>query len=181
MAHPTPPGQSAEESRAVSPVIGVVLMVAITVVLAASIGMFVLDAGSILGHTAPQPSLTVEDAPVDYNSTEPESNELVEIHHRGGDGLRVKDIRVVIRNASSNEIVYESIQGKISEQTESGDWNVTINGVDIAKTGIFEPGDTLTIGYTSNEDDMPGDQYYDILLIDSPSGEPILDSRVYVR
>ena len=41
------------DERAVSPVIGVVLMVAITVVLAATIGTFVLGVGNQLGRTPP--------------------------------------------------------------------------------------------------------------------------------
>ena len=44
------------DDRAVSPVIGVILMVAITVILAAVIGTFVLGLGDSLGDTAPQAS-----------------------------------------------------------------------------------------------------------------------------
>ena len=56
-----PSNQSNAEDRAVSPVIGVILMVAITVILAAVIGTFVLGLGDQLGDTAPQASFTVED------------------------------------------------------------------------------------------------------------------------
>ncbi|WP_144920857.1 type IV pilin [Halorubrum salsamenti] len=55
-----PTNQSNAEDRAVSPVIGVILMVAITVILAAVIGTFVLGLGDQLGDTAPQASFTVE-------------------------------------------------------------------------------------------------------------------------
>ena len=41
---------SDEDERAVSPVIGVILMVAITVILAAVIGTFVLDLGNDIGE-----------------------------------------------------------------------------------------------------------------------------------
>ncbi|WP_049909079.1 type IV pilin [Halorubrum saccharovorum] len=56
-----PSNQSNAEDRAVSPVIGVILMVAITVILAAVIGTFVLGLGDQLGETAPQASFTVEE------------------------------------------------------------------------------------------------------------------------
>jgi flagellin-like protein len=56
-----PSNQSNADDRAVSPVIGVILMVAITVILAAVIGTFVLGLGDQLGDTAPQASFTVED------------------------------------------------------------------------------------------------------------------------
>ena len=56
----TPSNQSNADDRAVSPVIGVILMVAITVILAAVIGTFVLGLGDQLGDTAPQASFDVE-------------------------------------------------------------------------------------------------------------------------
>ena len=55
-----PQNQSKSDDRAVSPVIGVILMVAITVILAAVIGTFVLGLGDQLGDTAPQASFTVD-------------------------------------------------------------------------------------------------------------------------
>lgn len=48
-----------EEERAVSPVIGVILMVAITVILAAVIAAFVLDLGDSVGEE-PQAGVSVE-------------------------------------------------------------------------------------------------------------------------
>ncbi|PHQ47128.1 type IV pilin [Halorubrum sp. C3] len=55
-----PQNQSKSDDRAVSPVIGVILMVAITVILAAVIGTFVLGLGDQLGDTAPQATFTIE-------------------------------------------------------------------------------------------------------------------------
>ena len=67
------------EERAVSPVIGVILMVAITVILAAVIGAFVLGLGDDLGNNAgPQAQLSF-----DYDT---EADELT-ITHNGGDLL----------------------------------------------------------------------------------------------
>lgn len=50
----------ASDDRAVSPVIGVILMVAVTVILAATIGAFVLNFGQGLQTNAPQSSFTFE-------------------------------------------------------------------------------------------------------------------------
>jgi len=55
-----------EEERAVSPVIGVILMVAITVILAAVIAAFVLDIGP--GDTDPQAAISVEGDQVELQS-----------------------------------------------------------------------------------------------------------------
>ncbi len=69
--------------RAVSPVIGVILMVAITVILAAVIGAFVLGFGSQLSSTAPQASF--EFSYSDGNVT---------IVHGGGDTLTASQIEI---------------------------------------------------------------------------------------
>ena len=68
------------EERAVSPVIGVILMVAITVILAAVIGAFVLGLGGETQET-PQASLSY-----DGNTSEGI------IEHRGGDSLEGDDL-----------------------------------------------------------------------------------------
>jgi flagellin-like protein len=69
------------EDRAVSPVIGVILMVAITVILAAVIGTFVLGLGQNVQST-PQASFQF-----DFNET----SNLVDVTHNGGDRLEVGD------------------------------------------------------------------------------------------
>ena len=63
-------------SRGVSPVIGVILMVAITVILAAVIGSFVLGVGDEVQET-PTASLTYDDG---------------ELVHQGGDSLKTDDL-----------------------------------------------------------------------------------------
>lgn len=67
------------DDRAVSPVIGVILMVAITVILAAVIGTFVLGLGSNVNST-PQATLS-------YDFTESGGDYNVTIAHDGGDTL----------------------------------------------------------------------------------------------
>ena len=73
------------EERAVSPVIGVILMVAITVILAAVIGAFVLGLGGETQET-PQASLSFE-----LNETDD-----LAVEHRGGDTLDAGELRVTI-------------------------------------------------------------------------------------
>ncbi|WP_101295471.1 type IV pilin [Halegenticoccus soli] len=65
------------ENRAVSPVIGVILMVAITVILAAVIGTFVLGLGDQVQQTAPQASFSF-----DFHD-----GNQVTITHDGGDAI----------------------------------------------------------------------------------------------
>ena len=74
--------------RAVSPVIGVILMVAITVILAAVIGTFVLGLGDQLGDTAPQASFDV----VNANDTDKE----VTFAKTGGQTIDANDLALSI-------------------------------------------------------------------------------------
>ena len=73
-----------DDDRGVSPVIGVILMVAITVILAAVIGAFVLNLGGDL-EQAPQAQLSVE-----VNDA---ANGVI-LTHNGGDALNVDDLRI---------------------------------------------------------------------------------------
>ena len=79
------------EDRAVSPVIGVILMVAITVILAAVIGTFVLGLGQNVQST---PS-----ASFDFDFA---SNNSVNITHNGGDTISSEDAIAVSVNSSND-------------------------------------------------------------------------------
>lgn len=68
--------------RAVSPVIGVILMVAITVILAAVIGVFVMGLGDEIGDTAPTATVDFDDS---TNADE------VIVLHENGDTLALDD------------------------------------------------------------------------------------------
>ena len=74
------------EDRGVSPVIGVILMVAITVILAAVIGAFVLGLGDQASQSAPQASIGF--------SFEGDTN--VTLTHDGGDSIDNSTIQVLV-------------------------------------------------------------------------------------
>ena len=90
-----PRTQSDSDDRAVSPVIGVILMVAITVILAAVIGTFVLGLGDQLGDTAPQASFTI-----DENGTD-----NISITKTGGQSIEGGDLALSVDGARVNESV----------------------------------------------------------------------------
>jgi flagellin-like protein len=82
------------EDRAVSPVIGVILMVAITVILAAVIGTFVLGLGDNIGGDDAQASLS-------FN----QDDDTVHVSHQGGDNLSGQAVVVgeAVDEESGNE------------------------------------------------------------------------------
>src|SRR6056297_2187850 len=90
------------EDRAVSPVIGVILMVAITVILAAVIGTFVLGLGDQVSESAPQAQFTftfTEDATQVTAGGGVEDR--VTIVHDGGESIPSDEISVVIEGATA--------------------------------------------------------------------------------
>jgi len=71
------------DDRGVSPVIGVILMVAITVILAAVIGGFVLGLGGDL-QSAPQAQISIEAG----------NSGTIVVSHEGGDAMEASDLRI---------------------------------------------------------------------------------------
>jgi len=79
------------EDRAVSPVIGVILMVAITVILAAVIGAFVLGLGDQASSTTPQASF-------DFEFNESAAN----VTHGGGENIPNSQLNLSSDGSSSD-------------------------------------------------------------------------------
>jgi flagellin-like protein len=99
-----------DSERAVSPVIGVILMVAITVILAAVIGVFVLEFGSSVSDSPP----TVQfDMTVD-------SDNNAKILHEGGDVFEADSFSI-----TNNESEYTFESGSVSAGDESNSFNVS--------------------------------------------------------
>ena len=74
-----------DDDQAVSPVIGVILMVAITVILAAVIGTFVLGLGDQVQNNAPSAQFTFEYT--DTGGFDGGNDDTVQIVHEGGDNI----------------------------------------------------------------------------------------------
>ncbi|ELZ82516.1 hypothetical protein C453_15563 [Haloferax elongans ATCC BAA-1513] len=119
------------EDRAVSPVIGVILMVAITVILAAVIGTFVLGLGDQVQETAPQASFAF-----DYNG----AGNLT-ITHESGEQIAANQVTVTgpINSDGGN---WTSFGG--SDPISAGG-SVVVN----SSAGTFSDGDTVRIVWSS--------------------------------
>jgi flagellin-like protein len=127
-----------ENDRGVSPVIGVILMVAITVILAAVIGTFVLGLGDSLG--ASQPSAQIG---VSLNSSD-----NVTLSHNGGDSIRTGDLTI---NVNGNSTTYD-LEDVVSSAGADDQFSVG-NTYTTNQTGatdqrvvvIHEPSDSIII------------------------------------
>ena len=110
------------DDSAVSPVIGVILMVAITVILAAVIGSFVLNLGGSLQQSAPQASFGF-----DYE----QNPDNVTITHETGDSIESSQLNATASGTGldyGNSVTFEDVGGTISAGTtatynSSGTWD----------------------------------------------------------
>jgi flagellin-like protein len=140
-----------EGKRAVSPVIGVILMVAITVTLAAVVGTFVLGLGDQVTQTSPR--VTVGVVGTDAAS----GAEQVTLRHGGGNDLAAADLRLVVESdggdsftltgsggatlSAAERFTIDTDDAEISDGWGSGNWDSSGTGFDIA------PGDTVTVTF----------------------------------
>jgi flagellin-like protein len=96
-----------ESERAVSPVIGVILMVAITVILAAVIGTFVLGLGDQVQQTSPN---------AQWNWDNPDDKNL-DLTHEGGDDVTATNLEATGPGTISNDCTDGSQWGGNSKVT----------------------------------------------------------------
>ena len=135
--------------KAVSPVIGVVLMVAITVILAAAIGSSVFGQGT--AKSAPQ-------ANIDIKAINATNNGWIKFEHLGGDPIHFE-------TDNSTTKVMVSVNGG-----NSVDLNVTT-------LGTFDVGDIKVMGLTTETDVNPGDSL-NIKIIDVQTKQLICDRTI---
>jgi flagellin-like protein len=125
--------QLIHDDDAVSPVIGVILMVAITVILAAVIATFVLGLGDQVSSTAPQASFSF-----DWNGGSGGADTL-NITHDGGDSIEADNLYA---------------RGQYGSNSPSGPGSVSEAFVDLS--GV-SGGDTVSAGITVKLPDIGSD------------------------
>ena len=168
-----------DSDRGVSPVIGVILMVAITVILAAVIGTFVLGLGENVSQTAPQASIAISDA--DDGWSNDGNYSAVSLTHNGGDEIKASDTEIVVRNVSNDNVV-----GRMSGDSFADDpLNATYNGVTDNFAGeTLQTGGSIVIRDNAGIDNnatLAENQDYDIIVIDQGTDQQIAAGTVTVE
>ena len=130
-----------DDDRAVSPVIGVILMVAITVILAAVIGTFVLGLGDSLGDNQPTAQLSVDLDQTDENLT---------IEHDGGDSISSEALRVVVtgpdeQRAEADDVFEDRFSVGESETAELEGSDQIEENDDVRIRVIHQPSESILL------------------------------------
>jgi len=150
------------EEDAVSPVIGVILMVAITVILAAVIGTFVLGLGENV-QSAPQATLQLQE--------DTSTDNAFDIRHGGGDQINYNEFEVVIEgiggtDSSDGTYTYTADSlGTEAEYASDGDDTLTVGATD-----------QITLGGTSDE----GTTEVTVTLVHTPSDNIVLEQDIEI-
>jgi flagellin-like protein len=137
------------DDRAVSPVIGVILMVAITVILAAVIGTFVLGLGDSLGDSQPTAQI---DTDLEFDGS---GNYTLSIEHAGGDRIDSGALNVIVGDGTNQT----EVTGVFSDaftvgDTESADFVSDGGGTaDIRVRIVHQPSDSIIVDKTVEVDD----------------------------
>lgn len=161
-----------DDERAISPVIGVILMVAVTVILAAVIAAAVMGMGDGIGDTGPTTNADVN-VNSDYNNSSTGS-ELAYISHTSGDTIEAENVRVVLRNGDGASIAALDANDS-ADVSPSGEVNSSVSG-------DFEAGSTITIALAnaiSNEDaDLANGKTIQVQLVETSSDTTVVDAEV---
>ena len=153
-----------KNEEAVSPVIGVILMVAITVILAAVIAAFVFGIGGTQ-EKAPTSSIVVAN---NADTTEPD----YKITHKGGDSLKGGDWKLSVVAIGDSPVYVTSTTGSdlsvghqidVQNITDASTQNLTNSSLQSAGTALN----------TSTK--------YDIKLVHIPSNAIMVDQVIEVR
>ncbi len=137
-----------DDDRAVSPVIGVILMVAITVILAAVIGTFVLGLGDQVQNTTPRASFGFDTV---------DGGQVVEITHESGDGITASDLSIkstlsAINTTGDGDNLAGDSQYTWAEVT--GETDVSAGSVaTVGSQGSGFGGETVRVVYDSPDSD----------------------------
>ncbi|WP_319799817.1 type IV pilin N-terminal domain-containing protein [Salarchaeum japonicum] len=163
------PSIDADDDRAVSPVIGVILMVAITVILAAVIGAFVLNLGNDIQNTAPQASIQVVDAGDNFDADNMDNGTaMFYINHQQGDDIQFQNLKIVVTAESGNQIANFTA----AENWENGPVEITGAG-----SGEFSTGTQLTVAVADNGtlsgSEWSANTQYTFQFIDQNSGSTV--------
>ena len=160
-----------KDEEAVSPVIGVILMVAITVILAAVIAAFVFNMGGNLSSAPPTVSIICTNNAAD-------SALDIKIVHSGGDLLKGTEWKISIVDEGSTP-KYVTSEGNDDFAVGGQILAVgTIKSTDVGKSVNFT---AQAVPWSYSGDAFTSGLKYDVKIVHVPSNSLVLDTVVEVR
>jgi flagellin-like protein len=159
-----------KDEEAVSPVIGVILMVAITVILAAVIAAFVFNMGGSLNQAPPTVSISAANNAAD-------STKDIKIVHSGGELLKGTEWKISVVDEGTTPLYVTSYAG---DDFAVGDQIIMASKSDPAFLSVnFTDESWKYAGGTDYDFDIGSK--YDVKIVHIPSNSLVIDTAVEVR
>lgn len=184
-----------DDTRAVSSVIGVILIVAVTVILAAVTSTLALGLVDNLKDTGPVAEISIADAPDNapppQKSTNGEVSNWAEISHNNGDIIDASDLKILIKDSSGTTVATLEQSNSYSHFATDGSGDTLELYSDSSRSSVVDTSSTLTAGetwyisvdnarYPAHELGFPDGQYT-IVIVHTPSQSITAQSDVTIR
>jgi len=151
------------DGKGVSPVIGVILMVAITVILAAVIASFVFGFSGKLAEAPPQFQARLDKAD--------NSGDFIMITHTGGDVVDLKDIRIIVKHDNKVDIYDPAARPRYYDAFGPMDTMTIYVKNNIIKVNNNDCG---AIHQQGKLNDLKENKIVEIIFIHKPTGQVVL-------
>ena len=150
-----------KDKKGISPVIGVVLMIAITVILAAVIASFVFGYSGKLTEAPPQFQARLDKV----------NNTTITIIHTGGDVVDLKEMRIVVK-CGNNEWIYDPAAkaGNIDAFGPMDEMDINVKEGKIRVNGNETGGDFKG----RNNEELENNKIVEVNFIHKPTGQVVL-------
>ena len=165
-----------KDEKGVSPVIGVILMVAITVILAAVIASFVFGLGSKAPKSAPQAQLAISDNTSDTLGDGTDEG-IFNMEHNGGEDLVLADLKIIIYNETAGGTELDTLTWNSAASTFNGGNDKIDTWAD--DDGILNPGEVLRFKEDPTYNVSSGTTLR-VKVLHIPSNQFVLDAKVTV-
>jgi len=154
------------EERAVSAVVGVMLMLVVTLIIASVVSAF---AGGLWGNNEKAPVVTIQ-ATIVLNDPGNLENNNITLTHLGGDPFQIRDIKLVVSNDTWNMAFTNntSSHANLLKVYYDGD----------TAPGLIRAGDKFLGNYSPISNFVPGEEYK-WSLVHIPSQKTIASGEVY--
>jgi flagellin-like protein len=183
---------TASDERAVTPVVGVVLLVGVTVVLASAVGAFAL--GFTDGVAERGPSIRTTAEPLSAYDPGAGQGQEVRITHEAGDPVAVEHLAIVVAvpsadtrsrlvgfPVSSDKLAAANIDGPDFFDERHGETVGAISTDTPDTDGRWSAGDTVGFRITSGDVELdPGDRV-EVRLVHVPSGTVFVAETLVAR
>jgi FlaG/FlaF family flagellin (archaellin) len=144
-------------------------MVAITVILAAVIGAFVLQLGDSVSQTAPQASVGVDSITV--------ADDQIVLQHSGGDTIELADTRIIVENEEEATLTWDGTNEDPFATADELYINTT-DGAENSTANSYVSGSSYNVDNGPTAYNLESDDQLTITLIDKSSGEIIFEREI---